>query len=371
MSRQTRRVVIAGGGTGGHIFPGLAVAGVLAGLGIECHWLGSRRGLEAELVGKRGIPLIQVEIEGFRQRGRSAALRTLLQLPAAVGTAAITLARLEPLAVLGVGGYASAAGVMAAGSLGIPWLLQEQNSVPGWTNNVLSPWADLICCGFVDAVDLFPSLPAVWTGNPVRDDFFAVPDPEPAEVPRILVLGGSQGSLFLNRAVPRALALLCERLEATPTIRHQAGVRWAKVVETSYRDLELEAQVDSFLAEPWTALEAADLVVARSGALTVSELAAAGRGALLIPFAAAAGNHQELNARSLEAAGGAVVATEDVATPEHLADLLERLLQSPDQLREMGAAARRTALPHAAQRIARHVLSVGGIECADLSGGGA
>jgi len=369
MTGPTRCVVIAGGGTGGHIFPGLAVADALAELGVECHWLGSRRGLEAELVGKRGIPLIQVEIEGFRQRGRAAAVRTLLQLPAALSTGVLTLARLQPLAVLGVGGYASAAGVMAAGSLGIPWLLQEQNSVPGWTNRVLSPWADLICCGFVDAVDLFPSLPAVWTGNPVRDDFFAVPDVEPAEVPRILVLGGSQGSLFLNRAVPRALALLRERLDVAPMIRHQAGVRWAKVVETGYLDLELEAKVDTFLAEPWRALAEADLVVARSGALTVSELAAAGRGALLIPFAAAAGNHQELNARSLEAAGAAMVATEDVATPEHLAELLDKLLQSPDQLREMGAAARRTALPNAAQRIARHVLAVGGVVCPSAPGG--
>jgi UDP-N-acetylglucosamine--N-acetylmuramyl-(pentapeptide) pyrophosphoryl-undecaprenol N-acetylglucosamine transferase len=358
---MSRRVVIAGGGTGGHIFPGLAVAEALSDLGIECHWLGSRRGLEAELVGKRGIPLVQVEIEGIRQRGKAAAARAVAQLPAAVITAVRTLLRLEPLAVLGVGGYASAAGVMAAGALGVPWLLQEQNSVSGWTNRVLSPWADLICCGFSDAVATFPSLPAVWTGNPVRDLFFSVDDVEPAAVPRLLVLGGSQGSLFLNRAVPRALALLEERIGVAPVIRHQAGVRWSEVVRTSYQDLQLEANVESFLSEPWRALAEADLVVARSEALTVSELAAAGRASLLVPFAEAAGNHQELNARSLESAGGAVVVTEDQASPERLAEVLNELLGSAERLREMGRAARRTALPQAAQRIARHVLSVGGV----------
>ncbi len=353
------RVVIAGGGTGGHIFPGLAVAEELAARGIEVHWLGARKGLERDLVGQRGIPLTLVELEGVRARGSSAALRALVSLPAAARTAVSTLLGLEPVAVLGVGGYASAAGILGAGLLGIPWVLQEQNAVPGWTNRSLAPWADLVCCGFADAVACFPSLHAEWTGNPVRPQFFDVPTAEPATPRRLLVLGGSQGSLFINRIVPRALSLLGQQVPR-PTVRHQAGVRWAEVVRTAYADLGLEAEVNAFLAEPWLALGQADLVVARSGALTVAELAAAGRASLLIPFAAAAGNHQEHNARALERAGGAVVLTEAEATPERVAVTLARLLADPGLLVEMGRKARSVGLPDAAARIARRVLEVGG-----------
>jgi UDP-N-acetylglucosamine--N-acetylmuramyl-(pentapeptide) pyrophosphoryl-undecaprenol N-acetylglucosamine transferase len=329
-------------------------------MAVEVHWLGARRGLEGELVGERGVPLTLVELEGMRSRSPAAALRALAQLPAAVTSAVRLLLQLEPTAMLGVGGYASSAGLVAAGLLGIPCVLQEQNSIPGWTNRVLAPWADLICCGFADAMTCFPSLPAEWTGNPVRADFFEVSEPEVPEPARVLVLGGSQGSLFLNRTVPRALAHLAEE-GITPAVHHQAGVRWADVVRTSYQDLQLEATVAAFLAEPWLDLAGADLVVARAGALTVSELAAAGRGAVLVPFAAAAGNHQEFNARSMERAGGAQVVTEDEASPERLAEVMGELLREPERLRTMGRLARTTALPDAARRIAERILAVGGV----------
>ena len=353
------RVVIAGGGTGGHIFPGLAVSRELRAREIDVHWLGGRRGLEAELVPERGLPITLVDIEGIHGRGPAAAARALALLPRAVATAVRTLLRIKPLAVVGVGGYASTAGLAAAGLLGVPIVLQEQNSIPGWTNRFLAPFADLICCGFEDAVSAFPSMPAEWTGNPVRADFFDVPDLIPHEPPRLLILGGSQGSLFINRSLPRALSILLEngfRVE----IRHQAGVRWAEVVRTAYQDLKLEATVTAFLAEPWQSLAEADLVVARSGALTISELAAAGRGALLVPFAAAAGNHQEFNARTLERAGGAFVLTESEASPQQVASVLGDLLRDHDALRAMGARAREVALPGAAARIAERVWAVGG-----------
>jgi UDP-N-acetylglucosamine--N-acetylmuramyl-(pentapeptide) pyrophosphoryl-undecaprenol N-acetylglucosamine transferase len=353
------RVVIAGGGTGGHIFPGLAVASELQGLGIDCHWLGAKRGLEAELVGKRGIPTTLVDIEGIRGRSPIAALRAATSLPRAVAATFTSILRLQPSVVLGVGGYASGAGLLAAGLLGVPAVLQEQNSVPGWTNTALAPWADLICCGFEDAISHFPSLPTEWTGNPVREEFFAIPDVEPHDPPHLLVLGGSQGSLFLNRTVPRALALLKENgLE--PVIHHQTGARWAEVVGTSYQDLGVAAEVVAFLSEPWQALVAADLVVARSGALTVSELAAAGRGGLLVPFAGAAGNHQEYNARSLERAGGAMVLTEVEASPQRVAKELHDLLTDAERLRKLGRATRTMARRNAAKRIAERLLSVGG-----------
>ncbi len=356
---MSRHVVIAGGGTGGHVFPGLAVAAALQASGVSVHWLGARRGLEAELVPERKIPLTLVELEGIQSRGPAAAARAVALLPRAVATAIRTLLELDPVAVVGVGGYASAAGLGAAGLLGIPTVLQEQNSIAGMTNRFLAPWADLICCGFSAAVSEFPSLPAEWTGNPVREDFFAVGPVAPDDPPRLLVLGGSQGSLFLNRVLPRAVAVLSGRGMAVK-IRHQTGGRWADVVATSYTDLGVAADVSAFLAEPWRCLQDADLVVARSGALTVSELAAAGRGAVLVPFAAAADNHQERNARALEQTGGAVVLTESEASPERTAETLEAILGDPDAMRAMGSAAATMALPDAALRIAARVLEVGG-----------
>lgn len=354
------RVVVAGGGTGGHVFPGLAVARELKSRDIEVHWLGARKGLEAELVPERGFPITLVELEGMQARGAGAAVRAVSLLPSAVLTAVRTISRIRPLAVVGVGGYASTAGLAAAGLLGVPVVLQEQNSIPGWTNKFLAPFADLICCGFEDAVAAFPSMPAEWTGNPVRTEFFSVPDVSIGARPRLLVLGGSQGSLFLNRALPQALPLLkAAGLEVE--VRHQAGVRWAEVVRTAYSDLKIEAEVTAFLAQPWQSMAAADLVVARSGALTVSELAASGRGALLVPFAAAAGNHQEFNARSLERAGGAVVLTENEAPPQSIAEVLIELLQDGEALQRMGRCARKMALPGAAARIAERVLAVGGV----------
>jgi UDP-N-acetylglucosamine--N-acetylmuramyl-(pentapeptide) pyrophosphoryl-undecaprenol N-acetylglucosamine transferase len=333
-------VVIAGGGTGGHIFPGLAVARELKALEVDVHWLGARRGLEAELVAERNIPITLVDLEGIHARTPSAAVRALAKLPGAITTSVRTLLGLKPLvAVVGVGGYASTAGLMAAGLLGVPTVLQEQNSIPGWVNKFLAPFSDLVCCGFEDALKAFPSLSAEWTGNPVRADFFEVPDVTPQDPPRLLILGGSQGSLFLNRTLPRALA-----------------------VRTAYQDLKLEAKVTAFLAQPWQAFADADLVVARSGALTISELAAAGRGALLVPFAAAAGNHQEFNARSLERAGGAVVLTEHEAMPLRVSMILGKLLRDHGALREMGRCAREVALPGAASRIAERVLAIGGGE---------
>lgn len=353
-------VLIAGGGTGGHIFPGLAVADALMARGVNVHWLGARRGLESRLVAERNLPLTLLDIEGIHARSLTAGLRALAHLPKAISAGSRLVLELKPMAVLGVGGYASASGIMAAGLLGIPWILQEQNSVPGWTNRTLAPWADLVCCGFADAVNQFPSMPAVWTGNPVRPAFFDVPPPRPTDAPRVLILGGSQGSLFLNRTLPRALALLRDQGQEV-SIRHQSGTRWNEVVRTAYGDLGLKATIDTFLAQPWEALEWADLVVARSGALTVSELAAAGRASLLIPFAAAAGNHQEYNARSLEQAGGAEVLLERQAEFERVAQVLARLLTDPDRVTDMGLAARSVALPGAAEKIAGHLLSIGGV----------
>ncbi len=260
--------------------------------------------------------------------------------------------------MLGVGGAVSAAGLFAAGLLGVPFVLQEPNALPFWVNQALAPWADLVCCGFADTVDAFPS--AEWTGIPVREDFFEVEDVAPPEQVRILVLGGSQGSFFINRVVPRALADL-KRAGIEPVVRHQSGKNWSDVVRTSYQDFGVEAQVSAVIPEPWKVMGEVDFVVARSGALTVAELAAAGRGALLIPFAQLADNHQEFNARSMENTGAAVVITEKEATPARIAEVLSDLLVDVQRLEELGRAARRAAVPQAARRIASRVMAVGGV----------
>lgn len=350
--------VIAGGGSGRHIFPGLAVMEQLERFEVEVHWLGAKEGMEKGLVGKRGAALTLVEVSPELGRGVAATASFLGQLPRALAATAALLLRLKPFAVLGVGGAASAVGLLAAGLLGLPGILQEQNAVPDRTSRFLAPWADLVCCGFAEAVSFFAS--AEWTGNPVHPSFFSVPQVAPSSPPKILVLGGSRGSMFLNRIVPRALANL-GALGIPVTITHQAGLRWTEVVKTSYRDLGLEAEVSSFIAEPWQALANADLVISRSSALTVAELAAAGRGALLIPLSDAHDDHQEHNARCQERDAGAVVLTEAEASPSTVANLLADLLSNPERVVAMGRRARTAALPDAAGRIARRVMACGGL----------
>jgi UDP-N-acetylglucosamine--N-acetylmuramyl-(pentapeptide) pyrophosphoryl-undecaprenol N-acetylglucosamine transferase len=350
-------VVIAGGGTGGHLFPGLAVAEQLGARGIAVHWVGSRHGLEATRLSATGIPVRLLPVAGVVGRGRFAAVAAALSLPSSVAVAAAHLLRLRTAAVLAVGGYAAVPAALAAGLLGVPLLLQEQNARPGLANRLLAPWADGIACGFRSALAAFPSLPAWWTGNPVRPAFFAVPPPDPSA--GLLVLGGSQGSAFLNRLVPQALAQLPPAQR--PRVRHQCGPRWLEEVRERYREMGVAAEVVSFLERPAEALAQALLVVARAGALTVCELAAARRFALLVPFAAAAHAHQLANARELAAVGAAEVLEEYEATPASTAALLARLLADPAALVARGQGGAVLAPPDAAERVSEAVASRAGL----------
>lgn len=351
------RVLLAGGGTGGHLFPGLAVAAELREAGHQVHWLGARRGLEAERVPREGIPLTLLEVSGVvgvSPAGRAAAFA---RLPLAVAKALSLLLRVKIDAVLAVGGYASLPGAMAAALLGIPLILQEQNAIPGVVTRTLAPWADAVACGFAAALPRLPSLPARFTGNPVRREFFSLP-PLPPDG-HLLVLGGSQGAAVLNRTVPAALALLA-RQGPLPRVLHQAGSRWQGEVTNTYRELGIAAEVVAFLEAPAAALAGACLVVARAGALTVSELAAARRPAVLIPFAAAAHDHQAANAAQLAALGAADVLLEREAAPAGLADLLGRRLGDPVALAARGAAAAPLAREHAAREVATLIVGCAG-----------
>ncbi len=351
------RFLVAGGGTGGHLFPGLAVARQLQAAGHEVLWLGARRGLEAERVPGEGFPLTLLSVSGAVGRSRAAQVGALTRLPAAVARATRLILRERIDGVLAVGGYASFPGAVAAALLGVCLVLQEQNAIPGVTTRALAPWADAVACGFAAALAFFPSLPARVTGNPVRSEFFAVPAAPPTG--GLLVLGGSQGSAALNRAVPKALALLA-RNGVPGQVVHQAGPHWVEEVTAEYRRLALAAQVVPFLERPADALADASLVVARAGALTVSELAAARRAAVLIPFAAAAHGHQAANAAALAQTGAADVLAEEEATPERLATILHHRLCDPQTLAARGAAGAVLARPQAAAEVATLLIACAG-----------
>lgn len=352
-------VVIAGGGTGGHLFPGLAVAAALREAGAEVSWLGARRGIEALRVPDAGIPVRLLAVTGAAGLGAAARVASSLRVLPATLAAAAYLQSTGADAVLAVGGYASVPGALAAGMLGIPLLIQEQNAVPGIANRLLAPWATLVACGFECAVAAFPSLPARFTGNPIRDEFFDVGEP-PAGPLTVLVLGGSQGSLFLNRAIPEALRVFARERDL-PRIVHQSGLRWEADLRDHYATLGVAAEVVPFLERPADALAQCTLVIARAGALTVCELAAARRAALLIPFAAAARDHQTRNAEALAATGAARILAEREARAETLAAVLGSLLDDRAALVERGRAAAALAPRNAAATIARLVLERGGV----------
>jgi len=352
-------VVIAGGGTGGHLFPGLAVAEELRRAGCGVAWLGARRGLEVERVPREGIPLLALPITGATGRRAADQAGALLRMPPAVIRAACFLLHRQADAVMAVGGYAAVPGAMAASALGLPLVVQEQNALPGVTNRLLAPWATAIACGFESAVAAFPSLPARFTGNPVRAAMFTVP-PASGSVVGVLVMGGSQGSAFLNRVMPEAFALLAAT-RPLPRILHQAGARWETEVRERYAAVKVKAEVVGFIERPERALADASLVVARSGALTVCELAAARRPALLVPFAAAAHGHQSLNAKALSRTGAARVIEEAQGSPEVIAAALAELLAEPSRLAAMGERGAALARPDAARDIAALVLQRAGV----------
>jgi UDP-N-acetylglucosamine--N-acetylmuramyl-(pentapeptide) pyrophosphoryl-undecaprenol N-acetylglucosamine transferase len=349
------RVLIAGGGTGGHFYPGLAVAQALQAQGVEVFWLGARQGIEARKLPEFAIPHRLLAISGAVGVSWPRKLASFLRLVPALGAARAFLARVQAQVVLSVGGFAAFPGGAAAASSGIPLVVQEQNAFPGLVHRLLAPWAAAIACGFPTAPQAFASLPARWTGNPVRREFFQLPAAPARRA--LLVLGGSQGSQKLNHLLPQALASLPQ--DQRPQVLHQAGEKWEEEVKGRYAQLGVAARVVGFLPRPWEELAQVPLVVARAGALTVSELAAAQRAAILIPFAQAAHGHQLANARALEATGAAWVLEESQATPQALAGLLAQAFAHLEALPAKGAQGKALARPQAAQEIAQLVLRLG------------
>lgn len=346
-----RPVLIMAGGTGGHIFPGLAVAECLRGQGVPVAWLGAVGGMETRVVPAHGIELHTVAVGGLRGKGWKTRLLAPLMLLRALLASLALLRRLRPRSVLSMGGYVAGPGGLAAWLLRRPLLVHEQNRVAGFTNRKLAALARRVLAGF-DGV-----LPqAQWVGNPVRAVIGALPPPaqrmaDRPGAPRLLVLGGSLGARALNLAVPQALA----RLEPgqRPEVLHQCGSRGLDEARAAYAQAGVEARVVAFIDDMADAYGWADLAVCRAGALTLAELSAAGLGALLVPFPYAVDDHQTRNAEVLAAVGAAEIMQENQLDIPQLAQRLAALLGDRPALLAMAEAARTLAKPDAAQVIAR------------------
>lgn len=352
-------VLLAGGGTGGHVFPALAVGEELATRGWRVSFAGSETGLEARLVPARGIPFHALPARPLLGRGLLGKAQALTTVGGSAMAASALVRRLGVDLVLGTGGYVSAPAVLGARLAGRPVLLLEPNARAGVANRWLSRWASGAAVGYRDTINDLRC--RCWvTGVPVRAAFFQVPPTLPdLATPRLLVLGGSQGAQQINRTVPAAVARLRERLPVL-TVLHQAGERHLDETRRAYADVGAEhVEVVPFLDDVAGAMAASHLLISRAGAITVAEICAAGRPSVLLPLAIAKA-HQVDNARLLAEAGAAEMRPPEEATAEGLADLLGSLLQDAGRLEKMGRAARALAHPAAAAAIADRLEELGG-----------
>lgn len=349
-------VLIMAAGTGGHVFPALACAQEFKARGYTVHWLGTSRGIENELVPAAGFALHQISVSGLRGKNLLALLKAPLQLLMALLQARRIVRELKPVCVLGMGGYVTGPGGLAAWLNGSPLIIHEQNAVAGTANRSLAFFAKRICEAFPNTFASNSKL--CTTGNPVREELFLETPRQPlvARQPRLLVLGGSLGAEPLNQLLPAALAKL--PVDQRPQVFHQAGKQHAEITAERYRQAGVDAQVAPFITDMAAAYAYADLVICRAGALTVSELAAAGLPALLIPLPHAIDDHQTRNAAFLANAGAAVLLPQHKTDAEQLAAQLTEVLMQPGKLKAMGATARRQAKPDATRSVVDICLEV-------------
>jgi UDP-N-acetylglucosamine--N-acetylmuramyl-(pentapeptide) pyrophosphoryl-undecaprenol N-acetylglucosamine transferase len=353
-------ILIMAGGTGGHVFPALAVAHVLRERGVPVVWLGARSGMEARLVPANGFPIEWIRVAGIRGQGLFAWLFAPWRIATAVAEARVVLKRVAPSAVLGCGGFASGPGGIAAWLLRIPLLIHEQNAVAGLTNRWLARLAAQVLEAFPGSFGA--GVRSRCVGNPVRADIAALPPPrvrfaDRAPARRLLVLGGSQGAQRLNSLMPEALSLLPPT--ARPLIRHQTGARGLEAAQASYRRARIEAEVMPFIEDMAAAYAWADLAVCRAGALTIAELQAAGLGALLVPFPAAVDDHQTRNGEAMVRIGAARIVQERALDAALLARLIGELIADRARLLAMAEAARSAAITDAAARVADCCMAAG------------
>jgi UDP-N-acetylglucosamine--N-acetylmuramyl-(pentapeptide) pyrophosphoryl-undecaprenol N-acetylglucosamine transferase len=352
------RVIISGGGTGGHLYPALVVGRKLLDLdpAIALTYVGTRRGVEGRIMAAHGVRFVPLRIEGLKGRGLKS-LQGLVLLPLAFAHSLGILVRTRPALVIGVGGFSSGPIVLLASWLGVPTVILEQNARPGFTNRMLARSASRAVVAFASTLPAFKGK-GVLLGNPVREEFYRLPAKARGPVLDVLVFGGSQGSRFLNTRIVEALPLLAgakDRLRLT----HQTGVDDLETVAAAYRAAGFGgAEVAAYIPDMPARFGRADLVVCRAGATTLAELVAARKAAILVPFAGAAEDHQSGNARELEAVGAAVVIPESEASAEALAARILRFLDRPEEIETLERNAARLQVEDPAGRIAALCLSL-------------
>jgi UDP-N-acetylglucosamine--N-acetylmuramyl-(pentapeptide) pyrophosphoryl-undecaprenol N-acetylglucosamine transferase len=357
---KLERVVIAGGGTGGHLYPGIAVARELRRRAprVAITFAGTARGIETSVVPREGFELDVLRSAGLKGMSAAALARGVALLPLSAGDAWRILSRRRPQIVIGVGGYSSGPVVLMAALRRIPTLLLEQNAVPGFTNRRLAPVVGAAAVTYESTLAYFGRRGFV-TGNPVRPEFFDPTDAPAGGPPRILIFGGSQGAHAINMAMVAA----APRLAAHPgglAITHQTGARDLDDVRNAYRAAGLEARVEPFLFAMDREMKAADLVVCRAGATTLAELTAAGRASVLVPLPTAADDHQRKNAEVLAAAGAALLVPQSTLAGDALTAAILDLADAPDRRAAMAEAARKLARPDAARAIVDRALELAG-----------
>ena len=348
-------VLIMAGGTGGHVYPGLAVARALQEKGIEVIWLGTRKGLEARVIPEAGIELEYISISGLKGRGLLHWLLAPFRVLIALFQAMRIIRRRHPSMVLSMGGFVAGPGGLMAWLMGRPLVIHEQNAIPGFTNRILSIFARRILTGFPDVFGHFPK--TLHTGNPVRESIRSMPDPgirlQSHQGPlRVLIIGGSQGARRLNQVVADVMHLW--RDESAPEIWHQCGERLLEETRDRYGKRILDkghVRLVPFIEDMEKAYEWADLVICRAGAMTVSELACAGMASILVPFPYATDDHQTANANYLVERDAAVLIPEDQLSVERLHEVLHELDQNRDVIKQMSIHAEASAMPDATDTV--------------------
>ncbi len=369
-ANDERPVLIMAGGTGGHVFPALAVAAELSASGVAVSWLGTQRGLESRVVPKAGYPLETMRVSGVRGKGLLHKLMAPFMLMVALMQALFIQLRLRPRAVLGMGGFAAGPGGVIAWLLRRPLLIHEQNSVAGLTNKWLAPLARTVMEAFPGSLP--QRLQVIHTGNPVRAEITRLTPPVERLAGRhgalrVLVIGGSLGARALNEAVPEAVRLLAGAHDLD--IRHQTGSADVETVRSSYAGINSDARVEAFIEDMAAAYAWADIVICRSGALTIAELAVVGVPSILVPYPYATDDHQTGNARFLADAGAAILLPQTELNAGKLAGLLADFAGQRNILLEMACRAHELAMPDAARRVAAHCLRAAGINPDALSAG--
>jgi UDP-N-acetylglucosamine--N-acetylmuramyl-(pentapeptide) pyrophosphoryl-undecaprenol N-acetylglucosamine transferase len=350
------------GGTGGHVYPALAVARALESHSQDIVWLGTHRGLESRVVPDAGIDIEWISVKGLRRKGVLALIIAPFQLAWALTQALIVILRRRPVAVLGMGGFVSGPGGLAAWLTRRPLVIHEQNAAAGLTNRLLARLARVVLQAFPGSFN--SSVHAETVGNPVREDIAAVAAPaeryhDRTGPLRMLVLGGSQGALALNRTVPQALAQLSA--DERPAVRHQCGSLTLETAREAYEAQGVEVELMSFIEDMASAYAWADIVVCRAGALTVAELCAVGLPALFVPYPGAVDDHQTANARPMADAGAAVIIDESMLSAEVLAGQLREWLTNRSELLAKAEKAHGLDKPHALSRITELCLEQAGV----------